>query len=389
MEEQIFSVAILEGLADRHSKMLDDLWKIENDLRKRFFQMETSIEALTLSVLSGEPLLFVGPPGTAKSRLIRAFCYYVGIDPRASGEKQDRSHVYFEYGKKQDGSPGYFEYLLTPFTEPSELFGYYNISKATIDYVLERDFEGMMQTARVVYLDEVFNASSAILNSLLAFMNERIFHDRGKTVEVKMQCMFGSTNNIPYTSELRAVYDRFLLRCQVNNVTAKPDAISQLLEKGWAETYGYLDDDVLVKGALDDEDKRSVIGPFPDLLNRILKFQKDIRYNATVEELTPESDTQFHRALAQRVYSLRQYGYSEMSNRRLIKMLHVMLVHCIYRSRVGYPQLPTQRQQTKAASKSPQSRYVFGSEQLKLLQYAVDDWDDQVMSILEMSDVQP
>ena len=151
-------------------------------------------------------MLLIGPPGTVKSRLIRAFCELIGLMDESDSNNRD-----------------YFEYLLTPFTEPGELFGYYDISKATKG-TLERMDKGMIQHARVVYLDEVFNGSSAILNSILAFMNERIFHDRGERKPVALQCLFAATNRIPETPVLSAFFDRFLLRCKVENVRAMTEA---------------------------------------------------------------------------------------------------------------------------------------------------------------------
>src|SRR5207253_5034902 len=52
---------------------------------------------LALAVVAGEHLFLYGPPGTAKSALIRQFATAV------RGE--------------------YFEYMLTRFTEPNEIFG--------------------------------------------------------------------------------------------------------------------------------------------------------------------------------------------------------------------------------------------------------------------------
>ncbi len=75
---------------------------------------------------------------------------------------------------------------------------------------MKRADEGMMQNARVVYLDEVFNGSYAILNSIIAFMNERVFHDRGDIKPVAMECLFSATNQIPETSDMRAIFVRLL-----------------------------------------------------------------------------------------------------------------------------------------------------------------------------------
>jgi transposase len=74
------------------------------------------------------------------------------------------------------------------------------------DGTLERiHADAMMQNAHVVFLDEVFKGSSAILNALLSFMNERAFYDRGQRHRVPLQCLFAATNELPDSDELQAI----------------------------------------------------------------------------------------------------------------------------------------------------------------------------------------
>lgn len=335
LKDAVFQTDSLRRLALDHREALQQLAKIEQDLRGRFEGLDDAVLALVLSVLSGEALLLVGPPGTAKSLLIREFCQRVGIDPASSGS--------------QDG--GYFEYLLTPFTEPGELFGFYNIQKASREGVLERDSRGMMQHARVVYLDEVFNGSSAILNSLLAFMNEGIFHDRGTVVKVATQCVFGATNQMPSAPELQAIQDRFLLRCNVQNMPARGDDLSRLFARGWQSTYG------------EQSSKR-----YPDLLNAVQKLQADVRKQTLASHLSPKHNSDYYLRLAAVVHTCRQYGYSDMSNRRLIKMLHVMLLHAIY----------------EAVKKDDLNLITLSNTQIQLMRFALDRWDSFIEDQLEL-----
>jgi phosphomannomutase len=71
-----------------------------------------------------------------------------------------------------------FDYLLTRFTEPNELFGPFDIRRLR-EGELVTNTEGMLPEASLVFLDELLNANSAILNSLLMALNERIFR-RGR-----------------------------------------------------------------------------------------------------------------------------------------------------------------------------------------------------------------
>jgi len=339
------------------SKYKDDLLKLkmiadheEYGLNKRFVDARRPVLALILAVASGEPLLLIGSPGTGKSRLIRAFCGQIGL------LNEDRI---------EDDHPDYFEYLLTPFTEPSELFGYYNVLKAKDEGKLVRETKGMMQEAKVVYLDEVFNGSSAILNSILTFLNERIFHDRGVRVKVKLQCLFAASNRVPEDrSELRAIFDRFVLRCVVSNIgehrdiTTLSTELNRLLSVGWKETYG----------------THTQPSEFKDLLSQMKKLHDEVKQGIDSNSLVPESgqaSDPFYRSLAAIVSLARERNVSQMSNRRLIKMLHIMLIHALYRT-VTLP------------DSKPPYRVTLGPEELKLIpRYFLDYYDEDTTLAME------
>lgn len=378
----MFDPQVLSDIAERHKPTLMTLLTIHRHLNDRMADMEEAILAVILAIASGEPLLFVGPPGTAKSHLIRLLCQYLGIDP--SHSKEDER---------------YFEYLLTPFTEPGELFGYYNIAKAQSG-ILERDTKGMMQHAQVVYLDEVFNGSSAILNSLLAFMNERVFHDRGKRTKVAMKAMFGATNQTPRTPELRAVFDRFLLRYHVDNVEAKHKTMSNLFQKGWSETYI----------------RPPVKQPAMTLLKDLENLRDDIHQESERGRLAPAEDSAFYEPFISLVDNCRLMNYSAMSSRRLVKMLHVMVIHSMYTSfaHETMTDLVTKEEaRSRQAQQQGQAReqlrsekrlqemshlktiidrechpedptryyFYFHAGQMRLLRFAVDQWDDTLDDI--------
>ena len=284
-------------IVNAHYRTLQDLQRVHRELDRRFASMEEATLALILSAASGEPLLLIGPPGTAKSMLIKTFCELVGVDREGSASR-------------------YFEYLLTPFTEPGELFGFYDPSKLTKEGTLERiHADSMMQSAHVVFLDEVFKGSSAILNALLSFMNERAFYDRGRRHSVPLQCLFAATNELPDSDELQAIWDRFTLRCRVDNVAADRGRIQDMLTKAWPLTYG---------ARLDEAPEAR--SRAPHLLEELQALRETIR--GAAELFVPDSDTLG--IVTQLVELARTHGLSQVSNRRMVKFMYVMLVHRVY-----------------------------------------------------------
>src|SRR5438128_9410034 len=174
-------------------------------LKQRFVGRDEVVDLIALAVVAGEHLFLFGPPGTAKSALIRHF----------AGAVRGR----------------YFEYMLTRFSEPNEIFGPIDLVKLR-DGTVATVTTGMLPEAEFVFLDELFNANSAILNNLLTVLNERIYRRGAETHRLPLLSLFSASNCLPEDEALRALFDRFLLRCQVKSL--KPEAVPQLLQGGWA-----------------------------------------------------------------------------------------------------------------------------------------------------------
>jgi MoxR-like ATPase len=158
-----------------------------------FKEREAEINGSLLSVLSGENLLFLGPPGTAKTQLAKSICQSI-----------------------EGGN--FFNYLLTSFSTPEEIFGPLSL-KALEKDEFRRKIDGCLPTAHIALLDEIFKASSAILNSLLTVLNERKYHNGTEVIDVPLLCAFGASNELPEEDEsLEALYDRFLFRYRLSYI---------------------------------------------------------------------------------------------------------------------------------------------------------------------------
>jgi MoxR-like ATPase len=174
-------------------------------LKGRFVGRDEVADLIALAALAGEHLFLYGPPGTAKSALIRQFALAVR-------------------GR-------YFEYMLTRFSEPNEIFGPIDIARLREGSVVTVT-AGMLPEAEFVFLDELFNANSAILNNLLTVLNERVYRRGAETHRLPLLSLFSASNHLPDDEALRALFDRFLLRCHVKNL--KPEDVPGLLRAGWA-----------------------------------------------------------------------------------------------------------------------------------------------------------
>jgi len=172
---------------------------------------DEAIGLLVLAAVCREHLLLIGPPGTAKTGLIDQFC-------RAVGARQ-------------------FRYLLTRFTEPSELFGPLDIERFQAGSYRIRT-EGMLPEAEVVFLDEVFQGSSAILNTLLTLLNERRFNNGAQTVATPLISLYGATAAPPEDPAVVPFSDRFLLRLELTGV--REDRLADLLDVGWEQERNLL-----------------------------------------------------------------------------------------------------------------------------------------------------
>jgi len=180
---------------------------MRNDMAAALIERETETDLALTALIAREHVLFVGPPGTAKSMLSDAIVRWL------------------------DGSR--FTILLTKFTTPEEVFGPVSLAGLKSDHY-RRITTGKLPAADVAFVDEIFKASSAILNTLLTILNERLYDNDGQRHPCPLQLCVGASNEWPGGNgegkELGALFDRFILRKTVAPI-ASARGIDRLL---WA-----------------------------------------------------------------------------------------------------------------------------------------------------------
>lgn len=193
-------------LRDEAEEIRQRINRFRTALGRFFVKKQDLIDLMAVAAVAQEPLLLVGPPGTAKSDLVLKFKDALGVADVA-----------------------YFEYMLTRFTEPSEIIGPIDINQLRDGRYVRRE-QGKLPTAQLAFLDEIFKSNSAILNILLTIINEKKFYQDGQPQPVALRVLFAATNEVPEQGELSALKDRFVLKAQ--SLPVQDEHFTELIDMG-------------------------------------------------------------------------------------------------------------------------------------------------------------
>ena len=243
---------------------LQKLEEIRQALNAKFFEREKEVDGILVALLSRQHMLMIGPAGTAKSALS------------------------VELAKIVQGTE-YFQWLLTRFSTPEEVFGPLSL-KDLEKGVYKRNTISKMPEANLVFLDEIFKANSAILNSLLTLINERIFYNNGTPVKVPLISVIGASNEYPEEGEgLEALFDRFLLRFELDYIANELNFVSMMKGTGQNQVMPSMTmEELLQLQFLTD------IVPIPD---EVYETLSEIRNELRDEGIRP-SDRRFKQSLS-------------------------------------------------------------------------------------------
>lgn len=180
------------------------LQAIEKSLNNIFVEREKEIHGLTLAVLSNNNVLYLGPPGTAKS---------------------DMAEMWTQHIKDAN----FFSWLLSEMTKDTEVVGAPDINTLVEEGKEVRNTQGKLPEAHIAVLDEIWKSSSALANHLLKVLNEREFDNGDGTKEIPLLSVVGLSNELPdEESNLEAALDRFVLKYDVKPVREAANVIRMM-----------------------------------------------------------------------------------------------------------------------------------------------------------------
>jgi len=159
-------------------------------------ERDEEVDLALRALVAHEHLLLVGPPGCAKSLLLDSLMAWL-------------------HARR-------FSILLTKFSVPEELVGPISLTALKEDHY-RRVTTGKLPEAEMAFIDEIWKASSAILNTLLKILNERVFENDGELVKVPLKLCVAASNEWPppeNSKELSALLDRFLFRKSVRPIVS-------------------------------------------------------------------------------------------------------------------------------------------------------------------------
>jgi MoxR-like ATPase len=182
------------------------LQSLRSYLNAVIYNQEEMVDGVIMALVTAEHAALVGAPGTAKTFLVDTLASTIG------------ARVY--------------KVQLHEDTRYEEVFGPLDVHEFLSKSVVRRRWSTIVE-ADILFLDEMFNASSVLLNAFLSIMQERRVYDAmtGEAVATRTHSVIATSNWTPDDERLAALYDRFLIRVFPSYL--KLESLSEAVKRKW------------------------------------------------------------------------------------------------------------------------------------------------------------
>ncbi len=197
------------------------LLKIQSFLNKKYVELEDYIHGVIIALISRSNMIALGPPGTAKSAVIRDLVKIIDFSDA-------------------DSTP-YFWFQLGEDIHPNNVFGAPDLEYYKKTSITKRNIKGFLPDSLIVYGAEFYRINEQIANSgLITIMNEGEFKNGTETIKTNIRLFMADTNFFPksyhkldedddFDRKLQAIHDRFLIRIKVEGVQDFDNQVKMIL----------------------------------------------------------------------------------------------------------------------------------------------------------------
>lgn len=199
------------------------LLKIQRCINEKYVELEDYVSAILMALVSRSNIIALGPPGTAKSAVIRDLVDLIDFDT-----KEKTPYFWFQLGED---------------IHPNNVFGAPDLEYYKKTSITRRNYKGFLPDSLIVYGAEFYRLNEQIANSgLITIMNEGEFKNGTETVKTNIRLFMADTNFFPksardldedddFDRKLQAIHDRFLIRVKVEGVQDFDNQVKMLLMK--------------------------------------------------------------------------------------------------------------------------------------------------------------
>lgn len=203
-------------------------------------------EAVAVALAANEHIFVYGPPGTAKSSLLRTFASGIG-------------------GK-------FFRIVLNPDITREDVVG--PLDPAAVRNGEWRRKWSKFATSEIAFLDEIWKASPQVANMLLDGLEERLVTDGDDDLPIPLISAVAASNEVPDDKALRAAYDRFLVRLSLDYIHDPDDFRAMLTSVGAAPVAPLLTaDDLRTIGKVAEH---MALNPPPEVNEQLVELWRQI-----------------------------------------------------------------------------------------------------------------